>query len=98
MGFRVPGGDAYLDEVGSPVPTGDGLPVLLDKEQTGVVLPGSGPASPELLGWLTAHATPVFTASGPTNGDTVVWRLDHAALRAALRAGVSLPPVDGGYA
>jgi signal transduction histidine kinase len=50
VGFRVPGGDAYLDEVGSPVPTGDGLPVLLDKEQTGVVLPGSGPASPELLG------------------------------------------------
>jgi 4-amino-4-deoxy-L-arabinose transferase-like glycosyltransferase len=58
---------------------------------------GYGYAAPEMLDWLAAHATPVFTATGPTNGTTVVWRLDPAAVAAALRAGVTLPPVEGGY-
>ena len=58
---------------------------------------GYGYAAPALLDWLSQHATPVFTASGPSNGDTVVWRLDPAALDAAVAAGVTLPPVDGGY-
>lgn len=49
VGYRVPGGNAYIDESGSPVLAGEGIPVLLDEEQTGVVVPGSGPASPELL-------------------------------------------------
>ncbi|HEU5484838.1 MAG TPA: sensor histidine kinase [Microlunatus sp.] len=49
VGFRVPGGGACLDESGSPVPAADGVAVLLDGERTGVVVPGSGPASAELL-------------------------------------------------
>ena len=58
---------------------------------------GYGYAAPELLDWLAAHATPVFTAAGSTNGDTVVWRLNPGALDAAVLAGVALPPVEGGY-
>jgi signal transduction histidine kinase len=48
VGFRVPGGDDFLDTAGSPVGP-DGVPVLLDDQRTGVLVPGSGPASPELL-------------------------------------------------
>jgi 4-amino-4-deoxy-L-arabinose transferase-like glycosyltransferase len=58
---------------------------------------GYGYAAPQLLGWLTAHATPAFTATGPTSGHTVVWRLDRAALAAAVAAGTTIPPVTGGY-
>jgi hypothetical protein len=58
---------------------------------------GYGYAAPQLLGWLTAHATPVFTATGPTSGNTVVWRLDKTALDAAVASGQTLPPVTGGY-
>jgi 4-amino-4-deoxy-L-arabinose transferase-like glycosyltransferase len=58
---------------------------------------GYGYAAPELLDWLAAHARPVFTATGPSAGDTVVWRLDRAALAAAVAAGTTLPPVTGGY-
>jgi signal transduction histidine kinase len=48
VGYRVPGSHSYLDAVGAPVRQ-DGIPVLLDEEQTGVLVPGSGAASPELL-------------------------------------------------
>ncbi len=48
VGFRVPGSQTYLDAEGEPVPA-DGVAVVLDDDQTGVVLPGSGPASAELL-------------------------------------------------
>jgi signal transduction histidine kinase len=48
VGFRVPGSAAYLDAAGAPVPT-DGVPVLQDGEPTGVLVRGTGPASPELL-------------------------------------------------
>lgn len=48
VGFRVPGSEAFLDEAGERVPA-DGVLVLLDEEPTGVVVPGSGPASVELL-------------------------------------------------
>lgn len=58
---------------------------------------GYGYAAPQLLDWLAAHATPVFTATGPTSGDTVVWRLDKKALDAAVAAGQTIPPVTGGY-
>ena len=58
---------------------------------------GYGYAAPQLLGWLAAHATPVFTATGPTSGHTVVWRLDKTALDAAVASGETLPPVTGGY-
>lgn len=58
---------------------------------------GYGYAAPQLLDWLAANATPVFTATGPTSGDTVVWRLDRASLDAAVAAGNTVPPVTGGY-
>ena len=48
VGFRAPGTQSYLDTDGRPVTTA-GVPVLLDEEQTGVLVAGSGPASPELL-------------------------------------------------
>jgi signal transduction histidine kinase len=48
VGFRSPGTADYLDAEGEVV-DGDGVPVLLDEEQTGVVVAGHGPASPELL-------------------------------------------------
>ena len=49
VGYRVPGSDDYLDSAGGTVPV-RGVAVLLDDEQTGVLVPGSGPASAELLG------------------------------------------------
>jgi hypothetical protein len=58
---------------------------------------GYGYASPDMLGWLAEHATPVFTATGPSSGATVVWRLDRAAVAASVAAGRTLPPVTGGY-
>lgn len=58
---------------------------------------GYGYAAPGMLDWLAAHATPVFTATGPSGGATVVWRLDRAALDASVAAGRTLPPVTGGY-
>jgi signal transduction histidine kinase len=48
VGFRTPGSAAYLDADGDPVPA-DGVPVRQDAQQTGVLIAGSGPASPELL-------------------------------------------------
>jgi signal transduction histidine kinase len=48
VGFRTPGSAAYLDADGEPVPA-DGVPVRQDGEATGVLVPGSGPASTELL-------------------------------------------------
>ena len=41
---------------------------------------GYGYARPEMLEWLKANADPVFSAAGPTNGMTVVWRVDDAVL------------------
>lgn len=58
---------------------------------------GYGFAAPELLGWLQDNAQPVFTFTGPTSGDTVVWRLDRARLDAAVDGGLVIPPVTGGY-
>ncbi len=58
---------------------------------------GYGFASPEFLGWLQENAQPVFTFTGPTSGDTVVWMLDRAKLEAAVDGGLVLPPVTGGY-
>jgi signal transduction histidine kinase len=48
VGFRLPGSAAYLDADGEPVPA-DGVWVRQDAEATGVLVPGSGPASAELL-------------------------------------------------
>ncbi|HEX5086621.1 MAG TPA: histidine kinase [Nocardioides sp.] len=48
VGFRAPGSDTFLDTSGEPVPA-DGVLVQQDGEPTGVLVPGGGPASPELL-------------------------------------------------
>jgi 4-amino-4-deoxy-L-arabinose transferase-like glycosyltransferase len=58
---------------------------------------GYGFASPEFLVWLQDNARPVFTFTGPTSGDTVVWELDRQKLEAAVSGGLILPPVTGGY-
>ncbi|UKA49002.1 glycosyltransferase family 39 protein [Arthrobacter sp. FW305-123] len=58
---------------------------------------GYGFASPEFLVWLQDNARPVFTFTGPTSGDTVVWQLDRTKLEAAVDSGLILPPVTGGY-
>ncbi|MET4540492.1 hypothetical protein ABIE37_002279 [Arthrobacter bambusae] len=58
---------------------------------------GYGFASPGFLDWLQNNAQPVFTFSGPTSGETVVWRLDRTKLEAAVSGGLVLPPVSGGY-
>jgi hypothetical protein len=58
-------------------------------------------AHPELLDWLEANETPVFRASGPTNGETVLWRLDPDDLAAAAARGVggaAPAPLDAGTA
>ena len=56
VGFRVPGSEAFLSDAGEPVPD-DGVPVLLDGEQTGVLVRGSGPASVELLREVSGRCT-----------------------------------------
>jgi hypothetical protein len=74
---------------------GNGAGYVLTQSQP--LSQGYGYAAPQLLDWLAAHATPAFTATGPTSGRTVVWRLDRAALDAAVAAGQTIPPVSGGY-
>ncbi|SER62736.1 ArnT family glycosyltransferase [Actinokineospora terrae] len=54
---------------------------------------GYGYASPDLLPWLAAHAEPVFRTTGPSGGNTVVWRLDPTALERAVRSGQLIPEV-----
>jgi signal transduction histidine kinase len=56
VGFRVPGSDAFLDDAGEPV-AAEGVPVLLGEEPTGVVVPGPGPASVELLREVAGRCT-----------------------------------------
>jgi hypothetical protein len=55
---------------------------------------GYGDAAPEVLTWITRHARPLFTAHGPTNGDTTVWQIDRPALDAAVAAGQDVAPVS----
>jgi hypothetical protein len=58
---------------------------------------GYGYAAPQLLDWLAAHARPAFVFRGPSNGDTVVWRLDRAAVDTAVARGDRIPPVTGDF-
>jgi hypothetical protein len=83
-------------------PQYDSSPSLLELRDNGddyavttskPLLEGHGFAAPELLGWLTANATPVFSVQGPSNGDAVVWRLDPAVVDAAVDAGTTIPAV-----
>lgn len=45
------------------------------------IVQGYGGASPQLLGWLRGHATVRFRASGPSNGEVVVWQIRSVAAR-----------------
>ncbi|MBM7772608.1 4-amino-4-deoxy-L-arabinose transferase-like glycosyltransferase [Actinokineospora baliensis] len=54
---------------------------------------GYGYASPDLLPWLARHAEPVFRTTGPSGGDTIVWKLDQAELANAVRTGHLIPEV-----
>jgi hypothetical protein len=58
---------------------------------------GYGYAAPELLPWLQTHATAVFKVHGPSAGDTVIWRLDSAAVSQAVASGNTIPPIKGSY-
>jgi signal transduction histidine kinase len=49
VGYRLPGSDTYLDSTGSAVASGHGVPVMLDHEPTGLLIPSVGPASDYLL-------------------------------------------------
>jgi 4-amino-4-deoxy-L-arabinose transferase-like glycosyltransferase len=55
---------------------------------------GYGDAAPQMLTWMTQHARPLYTAHGPSNGDTTVWQVDRPALDAAVAAGQDVPPVS----
>lgn len=49
VGYRVPGSDAFLDGAGAAVPSNGGVAVQVDGEVTGLLVPGPGPASAELV-------------------------------------------------
>lgn len=55
---------------------------------------GYGDAAPQILVWLEQNARPVFSAYGPSNGDTTVWQVDPAVVAAAVAAGQDVPPVS----
>ncbi|WP_159697807.1 oligosaccharide flippase family protein [Arthrobacter sp. 18067] len=52
---------------------------------------GYGYARPEMLTWLKEHATPVFSAEGPTNGATTLWFVAPAELSAGAADGTGTP-------
>ena len=58
---------------------------------------GYGYAAPELLDWLAAHATPVFTATGPTTGAPSSGGSTRPRSPPPSPRGETLPPVTGGY-
>lgn len=49
---------------------------------------GYGYARPEMLTWLEAHAVSVFSFSGPTNGNLVLWYVRPSLLERAANAGI----------
>ncbi|MGF6832633.1 O-antigen/teichoic acid export membrane protein [Paenarthrobacter sp. TE4293] len=52
---------------------------------------GYGYANPAMLTWLQQHATPVFSAEGPTNGSTTLWFVAPADLSAGAADGTGTP-------
>ncbi|MFE4198245.1 glycosyltransferase family 39 protein [Paenarthrobacter sp. NPDC056912] len=52
---------------------------------------GYGYANPEMLAWLKEHATPVVSATGPTNGETTLWFVTPADLDAGATNGTGIP-------
>jgi len=74
----------------------------LEEHGASYILTQSLPASqgydfepPEMYDWLSRHATPVFHAKGPTNGDTTLWFVDQATLRQAAQLNVGAAPAGG---
>ncbi len=57
---------------------------------------GYGYAKPELLAWLSDHATPRMRVVGPTNGETTLWEVDPDKLRQAAAEGIGSPPREDG--
>ena len=49
VGYRTPGSNIYLDAASSPVSTDRAVPVSSDRQPIGILVPGGGPASTELL-------------------------------------------------
>lgn len=56
VGFRVPGAEGFVDADGAPVPEEPGEPVVLGGTPIGVLVPGDGEASPELLREVASRA------------------------------------------
>ncbi|WP_311213203.1 MULTISPECIES: oligosaccharide flippase family protein [unclassified Arthrobacter] len=52
---------------------------------------GYGYANPAMLVWLKEHATPVFSAEGPTNGATTLWFVTPAELSTGAANGTGTP-------
>ena len=57
VGYRTPGSDSYLDTASSPVPADQAVPVSSDRRPIGILVPGAGPASTELLREAAARIT-----------------------------------------
>ncbi|BAK36568.1 putative two-component system histidine kinase [Microlunatus phosphovorus NM-1] len=57
VGYRTPGSDSYLDAAASPVPADQAVPVSTDHQLIGILVPGEGPASTELLREAAARIT-----------------------------------------
>ncbi|MFJ4025952.1 hypothetical protein ACIPWF_01155 [Paenarthrobacter sp. NPDC089989] len=52
---------------------------------------GYGYATPEMLRWLTANATPMVSVDGPTNGATTLWYVTPAVLDSGATTGTGIP-------
>jgi len=59
--------------------------------QTLPTVQGYGYVQPTMLQWLSANGTPLFAASGPTNGFTTLWYVDDQKLAAGAAAGIGYP-------
>lgn len=57
VGYRTPGSDSYLDASSSPVSADQAVPVSSDHQPIGILVPGDGPASTELLREAAARIT-----------------------------------------
>jgi signal transduction histidine kinase len=57
LGFRLPGRDGFVDVVGAPCDPAGGTAVVLGGRQIGVLVPGDGTTSAELLREVAARAS-----------------------------------------
>jgi signal transduction histidine kinase len=59
IGFRIPGSDGFVDADGVTVPANAGTPVVLGGTPIGILVPGDGEASTELLRDVAARAATI---------------------------------------